>query len=178
MGSKTWLCIFVSISRDTQVSGLNAVKPPTIVFILRKFSLDNTCSHSVLVETAVVYPDGNWLLHKTLFYVSLSRDILSGLKEFRRQVTAIWVIREWCGFTLRDNTCGHCVLVPTVVVYSDKVAFCTGLLWAKKRPLVRSTAMLCARFVPVWVFEKLTNHTCTAQVAFSCASPVHYKLSL
>ena len=57
------------ISRDTRLSGLNAVKPPTIVFILRKFSLDNTCSHSVLVENAVVYPDRSWLLHKTLFYV-------------------------------------------------------------------------------------------------------------
>ena len=48
-----------------------AVRPPTIIFILREFSLDNTCSHGVFVQTAVAYPDKRYLLRT--FAVSYKR---------------------------------------------------------------------------------------------------------
>ena len=49
----------------------DAVRPPTIIFILRKFSLDNTCSHGVFVQTAVAYLDKRYLLRT--FAVSYKR---------------------------------------------------------------------------------------------------------
>ena len=50
----------------------DAVRPPTIIFILRKFSLDNTCSHGVFVQTAVAYLDKRYLLRT--FAVSYKRE--------------------------------------------------------------------------------------------------------